>query len=286
MIISIRTFLLTFIAMTAFAGNSLLCRWALKDTFIDPATFTSVRIVTGALVLWIILKLRNILHSGDHVVRGNWPSALALFTYAEAFSYAYINLPTGTGAILLFAAVQLTMIVYSLWKGEHFNIQQILGLFIATAGVIWLLLPSASTPHLTDSLIMLTAGIAWALYSLRGRRVADAMSVTTGNFMLATIFTLGFSLTFISKVKMDSLGVMLAVISGAITSGIGYVIWYAALQRLHISNASVVQLSVPIIAAIGGAVFLNDEISFRLIEASVATLSGIGMVIMQRVKAV
>ena len=284
MINSTRTFLLTFIAMTAFAGNSLLCRWALKDTFIDPATFTSVRIVTGALVLWIILRLRNILHSGDHVVRGNWPSALALFTYAEAFSYAYINLTTGTGAILLFAAVQLIMIVYGLWRGEHFNIQQILGLFIATAGVTWLLLPGASTPKLTDSLIMLIAGTAWAIYSLRGRISADAMRVTTGNFMLATIFTLCLSLTFISKVKIDSMGVMLAVISGAITSGIGYVIWYAALQRLNITNAAVVQLSVPIIAAIGGAFFLNDVITLRLIEASVATLSGIGLVIMGRVK--
>ncbi len=284
MINSTRTFLLTFIAMTAFAGNSLLCRWALKDAFIDPTSFTCIRIASGALVLWIILRLGNRLHTTRLTATSNWPSALALFIYAEAFSYAYINLTTGTGAILLFAAVQFTMIVYGLLKGEQLNIQQILGLFIATAGVVWLLLPGASTPNLTDSLIMLIAGTAWAIYSLRGRTSVDAMQVTSGNFMLATVFALALSLTFITKVKLESMGVMLAVISGAVTSGIGYVIWYAALQRLNITNAAVAQLSVPIIAAVGGAVLLNDVITLRLIEASIATLSGIGLVMMGRIK--
>ena len=281
-----RTFLLTFIAMSAFAGNSLLCRWALKDTFIDPASFTSIRITSGALVLWIIFKQRNSIHSAHSAAKGNYPSALALFTYATAFSFAYVNLSTGTGALLLFASVQITMILYGLWQGERFGMQQIIGLIIATAGVVWLLLPSVSAPHLTDSLLMLTAGVAWAIYSLRGKKATDALSVTTSNFMRATIFTLGLGLMFITKVRMDTTGILLAAVSGAITSGIGYVIWYAALQRLNITNAAIVQLSVPIIAAIGGALFLNDVITLRLLIASIATLGGIGLVLMERAKAV
>ena len=281
-----RTFLLTFIAMSAFAGNSLLCRWALKDTFIDPASFTSIRIISGALVLWIIYKLRYTVHAGHSAAKGNYTSSFALFTYATAFSFAYVNLSTGTGALLLFAAVQITMILYGLWQGERFGMQKIIGLIIATAGVICLLLPSVSAPHLTDSLLMLTAGVAWAIYSLRGKRATDALIVTTSNFLRATIFTLGLSLIFITKVRIDTTGILLAAVSGAITSGIGYVVWYAALQRLNITNAAIVQLSVPIIVAIGGAIFLSDLITLRLLIASIATLGGIGLVLMERAKAV
>ena len=268
--------------MTAFAGNSLLCRWALKGTFIDPASFTSIRITSGALVLWIIFKQRNSIYFAHPAAKGNFPSALALFTYATAFSFAYVKLTTGTGALLLFASVQITMILYGLWQGERFRMQQIIGLIIATAGVVWLLLPNINAPHLTDSLLMLTAGVAWAIYSLQGKKAPDALSVTTSNFMLATIFTLGHSLLFITKVRMDSMGILLAAASGAITSGIGYVIWYAALQRLNITKAAIVQLSVPIIAAIGGTIFLNDVITLRLLIASIATLGGIGLVLMER----
>ena len=276
------TFLLTFLATAAFAGNSLLCRWALKDTVIDAASFTSVRIATGALALWIIYRLRNRIHSTNSAATGNWPSALALFTYATTFSYAYVNLATGTGALLLFAAVQITMMFYAFWKGERFHIKQSLGLITAIAGTVWLLLPNVSAPHLTDAMLMLTAGVAWAIYSLRGKKATDAINVTTGNFMLATVFTLGLSLTLISKVSIDTLGMLLAATSGAITSGVGYVVWYAALKRLTINNAAVVQLSVPIIAAIGGAIFLNDVITLRLIIASITTLSGIGLALMSQ----
>ena len=164
--------------------------------------------------------------------------------------------------------------------------QKIIGLIIATAGVVWLLLPSVSAPHFSDSLLMLTAGVAWAIYSLRGKKATDALSVTTSNFLRATIFTLGLSLIFITKVRMDTTGILLAAVSGAITSGIGYVIWYAALQRLNITNAAIVQLSVPIIVAIVGAIFLNDLITLRLLIASIATLGGIGMVLIKRAKAV
>ena len=286
MITSTRTFLLTFIAMSAFAGNSLLCRWALKDTFIDPASFTSIRITSGALVLWIILKQRNSIHAAHSAAKGNYTSALALFTYATTFSFAYVNLSTGTGALLLFASVQITMILYGLWQGERFGMQKIIGLIIATAGVVWLLLPSVSAPHFSDSLLMLTAGVAWAIYSLRGKKATDALSVTTSNFLRATIFTLGLSLIFITKVRIDTTGILLAAVSGAITSGIGYVVWYAALQRLNITNAAIVQLSVPIIVAIGGAIFLSDLITLRLLIASIATLGGIGLVLMERAKAV
>lgn len=279
---SIKIFLLTMFAMIAFAGNSLLCRWALKDTMIDAVSFTTVRMISGALMLWVIFRLRNIIKTVHITTAGNWPSALALFTYATAFSCAYSNLSTGTGALLLFAAVQITMMVYGFCKGERLYFQQILGLFIAIAGVVWLLVPNISTPNPSDSLLMLTAGIAWAIYSLRGKKEKDAIAVTTGNFMFATIFSIGLSLILISTIKINPIGIMLATISGAITSGIGYVIWYAALQKLNITSAAVVQLTVPIIAAIGGGVFLNDVISLRLIEASVATLSGIGLVLISK----
>ena len=286
---SIKTFLLTCIAMTAFAGNSLLCRWALKDTCIDPASFTSIRIMSGALALWIVFKLRNRMYPPHFVqspMKGNYPSALALFTYAIAFSYAYVNLSAGTGALLLFASVQLTMIVYGLYNGERLSMPQVLGLVIATTGVVWLLLPNVSAPHLTDSLLMLTAGVAWAIYSLRGKKATDAISVTTGNFVLANIFTAGFSMLLTEKMRMDITGIVLAATSGAITSGVGYVIWYAALKRLKITSAAIVQLSVPIIAAVGGAIFLNDVITLRLLIASVTTITGIGLVLMAGVKAV
>ena len=278
----LKIYLLTLIAMIAFAANSLLCRWALKETATDAVSFTALRMLSGAIVLWIIYKSKNYLHSPSNQVTANWFSAFVLFIYAITFSYAYTNLPTGTGALLLFAAVQLTMIIYAFWQGECLNIQETLGLMAAAAGVIGLLLPHISAPHLTDSLLMLVAGIAWAIYSLRGKSATDAICVNAGNFMLASVFAVFLALALIYKLRIDTTGFLLAVTSGAITSAFGYVIWYTVIKKLSITNAAVVQLSVPIIAAIAGAVFLNDAITLRLVIASIATLGGIGLVLVSR----
>lgn len=283
---SMRTFFLTFIAMTAFAGNSLLCRWALKETGVNAASFTLIRIISGALMLLIILRLRKDNHLTSRAAAGSWPSALALFTYMAAFSYAYVSLPTGTGALLLFGSVQLTMVLYGLWQGERLHMRQNIGLIIATVGLVWLLFPGIAAPHLVESLLMLTAGVAWAVYSLRGKGAADPVSITAGNFMLAAIFSVVLSVVFISNAKVDATGIALAVVSGAITSGVGYAIWYSALQGLKTTTAAIVQLSVPVIAATGGVMLLNEIVTLRLVIASVATLGGIALVLIERGKTI
>ena len=275
---SIRIWLLTLSAMCAFAGNSLLCRWALKETAIDPVSFTLIRIVSGAIALYLILIYRKSIQ----LSAGNWASAFSLFIYMAAFSYAYVGLPTGTGAFLLFGAVQLTMILAGLWAGERFKIQQSLGFVIASAGLAWLLLPSTATPPLKESTLMLIAGIAWAIYSLRGHSALDPIAVTAGNFMRATAFAIGFSLMFISSAKVDTSGSILAAISGVLTSGIGYAVWYSVLPRLKTTHAAVIQLSVPVIATIAGTILLNEIITARLVLASMATLGGVGIVILNK----
>ena len=275
---SVRTWLLTLTAMCAFAGNSLLCRWALKETAIDSVSFTLIRIVSGAIALYLILSFRK----NIHLSAGNWASAIALFIYMAAFSYAYVGLPTGTGAFLLFGAVQLTMILAGLWGGERFKIQQSLGFLIASVGLVWLLLPSSATPPIKESILMLIAGIAWAIYSLRGQSALDPISVTAGNFMRAAAFAVGFSLMFISSAKVDTSGSLFAAISGILTSGIGYAVWYSVLPRLKTTNAAVIQLSVPVIATIAGTILLNETITARLVLASMATLGGVGIVILNK----
>ena len=274
----IRTWLLTLTAMCAFAGNSLLCRWALKETSIDPVSFTLIRIISGAFALSLILRFRKI----RCLVSGNWASAFALFIYMAAFSYAYIGLPTGTGAFLLFGAVQLTMVMVGLWGGERFKLKQSLGFVIAIAGLAWLLLPSTFTPPIKESTVMLIAGVAWAIYSLRGQTALDPIAVTAGNFMRAAAFGVGFSLMFISSAKLDSLGSLLAIASGVITSAIGYALWYSVLPKLKITHAAVIQLSVPVIATIAGAILLNETITYRLVLSSIATLGGVGIVILNK----
>ncbi|MCW8882183.1 MAG: DMT family transporter [Sedimenticola sp.] len=273
-----QVFTLTLIAMIAFAGNSLLCRLALKHTAIDAASFTSIRILSGALMLWFIVQIR----SDAPKASGNWPSALALFTYAAGFSYAYISLPAGTGALLLFGAVQATMIGYGLLSGERLQLRQITGLVLAIGGLIGLLLPGLSAPPLQGSLLMLAAGIAWGVYSLRGKGADDPTRVTGGNFLRAALFAAGLSAIMLPWTSIDSAGVWYAVASGAIASGIGYAIWYTALGGLKATSAATVQLSVPVIAAIGGIVFLGEPITPRFFITSIAILGGVALVIIQR----
>lgn len=269
---------LTVLALLAFAGNSLLCRAALQHTPIDAASFTTIRLVSGAVVLWLLVQVTRREATG----RGSWPSALALFAYAAAFSFAYVNLPAGTGALLLFGSVQTGMIGWGLAKGERFATLQWAGLLVALAGLVGLLLPGLSAPPLGAALLMVTAGLAWAVYSLRGKGAGDPLRVTAGNFVRTVPVALAMSLLFINSARVDAAGALYAVASGAITSGIGYAIWYTALPHLKATSAATVQLSVPVIAAVGGILWLDEPLTLRLVLASAAILGGIALVIRQK----
>jgi drug/metabolite transporter (DMT)-like permease len=275
-----RTLALTALAMTAFAGNSLLCRIALKHTSLDAASFTSIRLLSGALVLWLVVRRWRSAQSGA----GSWPSALALFAYAAGFSFAYISLPTATGALLLFGAVQATMIGYGLYKGERFRRLQLIGLALAFGGIVGLLLPGLSAPPLAGALLMLGAGVAWGVYSLRGKGAGDPTRVTAGNFLRAVPLALALSLAMLmlKGASLDAAGVGYAVASGALTSGLGYALWYAVLPALKATTAATVQLSVPVIAALGGIAFLGEPVTLRLALASMAILGGIALVVLQK----
>ena len=261
--------------MIAFAGNSLLCRMALKHTVIDPATFTSIRMLSGAIALWLMVSMRTRVH----VPKGSWPSAVALFAYAAAFSFAYVDLSAGMGALLLFGAVQATMILFGLWKGERLSGWQSIGLGAALGGLAALALPGLSAPPLGSATLMVGAGVAWGAYSLRGKGTGDPLATTAGNFLRAVPFAAGLSLPLFSVARADVQGVAYAIASGALTSGVGYAIWYAALRGLTATGAATVQLSVPVIAAIGGVLLLGEPITLRLLGASAAILGGIALVI-------
>jgi drug/metabolite transporter (DMT)-like permease len=269
---------LTSLTMIAFAGNSLLCRAALKHTGIDPASFTAIRLLSGALMLWLVVRVR----SGTRTSGGNWLSAFSLFAYAAGFSFAYVSLPASTGALLLFSAVQATMIGYGLWAGERFRRLQLIGLMLACGGLVGLLLPGLSAPPLSGSILMLGAGIAWGVYSLRGKGAGDPTIVTAGNFLRAVPFTAALSVAMLNTTSLDHAGFWYAVSSGAFASGIGYAVWYTALPALKATSAATVQLSVPVIAALGGIVFLGEHVTLRLILASAAILGGVAMVIREK----
>lgn len=269
---------LVILAMIAFASNSLLCRMALRHTAIDPATFTSIRILSGALVLLLVLKMRR----RSPWQYGHWLSATALFVYAAAFSFAYLDLSAGTGALLLFMAVQLTMIAAGLSLGDKLRSGQWLGLTIAIGGLIFLLAPGLAAPSIRGALLMLSAGAAWGIYSLRGRQNVDPIATTAGNFLRAVPLTIFCSLIFGGTRSLDPMGLIYGVISGAITSGLGYVIWYAALPKLKSSVAATVQLSVPVIAALGGIIFLSEILTTRFVLSSVAILGGIALVVLEK----
>ncbi len=275
-----RVFALTTLSMLAFAGNSLLCRLALQQSHLDAGSFTSIRLVSGALVLGLVARKFR----GDQNGAGNWPSALALFIYAAAFSFAYVRLPTATGALLLFGAVQATMISYGLWKGERLQPLQRVGLALALSGLLGLLLPGISAPPLAGSVLMLGAGVAWGVYSLRGKGAGDPTRVTAGNFLRAAPIAIALSLLMLGlqRVTLDAAGIGYALASGALTSGLGYAIWYTAVPALKATTAATVQLSVPVLAALGGIVFLGEAVTLRLGLASLAILGGIALVVLQK----
>jgi drug/metabolite transporter (DMT)-like permease len=270
-----RLLILTLAAMIAFAGNSLLCRWALKQTSIDAATFTLIRIFSGAVALWLIVKMRK----ATWRVAGSWPSALALFAYAAAFSFAYVTLSAATGALLLFGAVQATMISWGVRRGERLHVRQFAGLALALSGLVVLLFPGLSAPPLRGSILMLGAGIAWGIYSLRGKTAGDPVSATAGNFLRAAPFAAILSVSLLPFARLDLAGVGYAVLSGALASGVGYVIWYAALPGLKAASAATVQLSVPVLAAAGGILLLGEPLTLRFLVASIAVLGGITLVV-------
>lgn len=274
----LRLSLLTAFAMLAFAGNSLLCRAALDRTAIDAASFTTIRLLSGVLVLWMIVRLRASVAHGA----GNWRSAFALFAYAAGFSFAYVGLPAATGALLLFGAVQMTMIGHGLWQGERLTAWQWTGLMLALAGLVALLLPGLSAPPLYSAILMLCAGIAWGVYSLRGKGAGDPIRITAGNFLRAVPFSIALSLWMVRGTTLDAAGVGYAIASGALTSGLGYAIWYTALPALKSTQAATVQLSVPLIAALGAVAFLGESMTPRLLLAAVAIVGGIALVMRRR----
>jgi len=264
---------LTALAMTAFAGNSLLCRLALQHTAIDPASFTTVRLLSGALVLWALVRWRGQRPAGD------WWSAAALFVYAAAFSYAYLSLSAGTGALLLFGAVQATMLGWGLWRGQRLRLGQTAGLVLAMGGLVALLWPGVTAPPAVGALLMLAAGVAWGVYSLRGRGAGDPTAVTAGNFVRAAVLAVPLVLAALPWAQVDAAGLLWALCSGAVTSGLGYAVWYTALKGLHPTSSASVQLSVPVLTALGGVTFLSEPLTLHLTLCSAAILGGIAWVI-------
>lgn len=271
-----RVIALTIFALAAFAGNSLLCRAALAHTGIDAASFTTVRLLSGAAMLWILVSVRREASAGG----GSWLSALALFAYATGFSFSYLHLSAAAGALILFGAVQTTMIGHGLWRGERMRLAQVAGLALACAGLAGLMLPGLSAPPFSSALLMLGAGVAWGVYSLRGKGAGDPLKVTAGNFLRAAPMALIVSGILFADASPDPAGVGYALLSGALASGVGYAIWYSALPFLKSTTAATVQLAVPVIAASGGVAFLGEPLTLRLIAASMAILGGIALVVL------
>ncbi|MPZ78246.1 MAG: EamA family transporter [Deltaproteobacteria bacterium] len=269
---------LTLIALIAFAANSIFCRLALSESAIDPASYTAVRLISGALTLWMIAGFLR--HTPPVKSGGAWISATMLFLYAIAFSFAYLTLSAGTGALILFAAVQITMIGVGLYSGERPRPLEWLGLFVALAGLVYLVSPGISAPSPLGSALMAMAGIAWGVYSLYGRGAIDPVAATADNFLRAAPLALVVALLWLPALDISPMGFLWAALSGSISSGIGYVIWYAALRGLTATRAATVQLSVPVIAALGGVLFLAEEITIRLILSAVTILGGVALAVL------
>lgn len=266
-----RTIALTAAALLAFAANSVLCRLALRSQSIDPWTFTAVRLASGALVLLPLLRRGP--PTGGRRLKP--VSAAALFGYALAFSLAYVELDAGTGALLLFGAVQVTMIGVGLWSGERPSKLRALGMLAAAVGLVVLVAPGVSSPQPLAAASMALAGVCWGVYSLRGRRERAPLGATAANFVAAAPAGLLALLAAPDSSGVTGYGMVLAIVSGALTSGLGYVAWYAALPAHSATSAAIVQLAVPVIAASGGVVWLGERPTMRLVAASVLTLGGI-----------
>jgi drug/metabolite transporter (DMT)-like permease len=277
-----KVFFYTAFALVAFAFNSILCRLALKSDEIDAASFTAIRLLSGAVIL-LPLFLKFVRENRRIELHGNWISAFFLFAYAVCFSFAYVNLTTATGALILFGSVQATMISAALIKGERPQILELTGMIFALGGLVYLVFPGLSAPPILSSVLMSSAGIAWGFYTLRGRTSgANPLYETTGNFIRAVPMILLVCLPFLAQIHLSMKGILFAVLSGAIASGLGYTVWYAALKYHTATRAAIFQLSVPVLTAIGGVIFLSEDVELRLILAALLILGGIGLAIAGR----
>ena len=273
----VKTIIYTTLALIAFAANSVICRLALKDGAIDPGLFTSIRLASGATVLIILVFLSK----GRRLEKskGSWFSAAMLFMYAAAFSYAYVSLETGIGALIVFGVVQITMIAYSLISGYRMNRLEWFGIILALAGFLYLLLPGASAPSLIGFLLMTLSGIGWGIYSIRGKNSKNPLVDTAYNFLRSLPFLIILLYFLFQESSFTTKGLLLALLSGVVTSGIGYTIWYMALRGLNSIQASIVQLLVPVLATIGGVIVLNEVIHARIVISSLLILGGIFLLI-------
>jgi len=279
-----KTIGLTALALIAFAANSVLCRLALDGGLMDAASFTEVRLLSGALMLGLIFALQKN-KTQTLKASGSWLASLMLFIYAVTFSYAYIALDIATGALILFAAGQITLILAALFLGSRLSLLEWSGLLLAFMGFVYLMLPSATTPSWSGFVLMSISGVAWGFYTLMGKGSTHPLADTTSNFM-RSIPMLGVLLLFsFEYMQLSGLGLFYAVLSGAIASGLGYTIWYMALENLKTIHAAVVQLLVPVLAAVGGYMVMNEDITLRLFIAAAIILSGILLVMLQRNKA-
>jgi drug/metabolite transporter (DMT)-like permease len=274
----VRVLLVVSLSMLAFAANSLLCRLALRGGRIDPAGFTAIRLLAGALSLALVMGLRRTGGQGA----ASWRSGAVLFIYAAAFSFAYVELSAGAGVLVLFGAVQATMIGWALWRGERPRTWQAIGYATALAGLVVLLLPGATTPAPLPTLVMALSGLAWGIYSIRGAAAGDPTATTAGNFRWSLVPTIILTLVAPPVWPIDPLGAALAAGSGAITSGLGYIVWYATMKELSVAQAAVAQVAVPVLVALGGVAFLGEPASLRLVVAALMILGGIIVAISAR----
>lgn len=279
----VKTIFYTGLALLAFAANSVLCRLALGAGAIDASSFTVIRLLSGVITLLVIIKMANHKTSSP-IQKGSWFASLMLFLYATAFSFAYITLDTATGALILFGSVQITMVLLSLISGSRLHITEWLGVLIAFAGFVYLMFPEMTTPSVSGFLLMTMAGIAWGGYTLKGRGTNNPLMDTGYNFFRTIPLVLILLVITVKNANYSSEGILLAVLSGGIASGMGYTVWYLALRGLTATQSAVVQLLVPVIAALGGVIFISEKITLRLIFSASIILGGIFLVILGRYK--
>lgn len=275
-----RTVVLTTLAMIAFAANSVLCRLALGNHTIDAASFTIIRLLSGIFVLMLLIGFSN--SNKKATSKGSWIASSMLFLYAITFSYAYITLDTGTGALIMFGTVQITIILIALFNGNRLHLAEWIGVGIAFSGFVYLVLPGVTSPSVIGFILMTVAGIAWAIYTIKGKGSSNPMSDTSYNFLRTTPLVIVLAIAAFQYVSYSTEGIVLAVLSGGLASGIGYMIWYSALGGLSSTQAAVVQLSVPLIAALGGVVFMSEAVTLRLMLSSLMILGGILLVVLGR----
>lgn len=277
-----KTFLFTALALTAFAANSVFCRLALGGQLLDASTFTFIRLLSGWVALYVLVKLSRTHRTTEP--KSHWTAPGILFVFTAAFSFAYISLDTGTGALILSGSVQLSIVLISLFRGHKLNFMEWAGILGALSGFVYLVLPGVTAPSLTGFGLMAAAGIAWGIYTLIGRTSQNPLHDTTVNFAGTLPFAVALALFAVvnHNFLLSTRGILLAVASGSLTSGVGYAVWYKALAGLSAPQSGVVQLFVPVIAAFGGLVFVAEPISLRLFLSAIMILGGIALVFIGR----